>query len=443
MTQVHETVAEQGIIDGLPPGPRLLRSAQTGWWAVRRSSFMRRCQSRYGDVFTIRIHGFGEMVVLADPILIKEVFTSDSEVFAAGEANAALSPVLGRHSLIVLDGARHLRQRKLMLPSFHGEAIARYRGRIEQITAAEVERWPLGRPFAIRPCMQEITFEVILGAVIGVRDSARRARLRELLPKLLEFSVLDMWIVWLFPKILHTRRGRAHKSMRVRPEVDRLLYEEIAAHRAEPGSRDDILALLISARDEDGEPLSDEELLDQMITLLLAGHETTTTGLAWAFERLIRHPVALQRLQRELELGEETYLDAVVNETLRVRPVIDGVWRKLKAPAVIGGYRLPTGTLVFPAISLVQASAAFPDAEEFRPERFLDDTPPPYTFIPFGGGPRRCIGASFAVMEMKAVLRSVLERVELRPVDSRLEKPRLHHVTQVPARGTQVVADAR
>ena len=443
VSQTHEKPAEQHFINGLPPGPRLPRLAQTAWWAARPPSFVSHCQSRYGNIFTIRIFGFGNIVVLADPALIKEVFTGDPEVFAAGEANAAMSPVLGQHSLLVLDGARHLRQRKLMLPPFHGEAIVRYRERIEQITAAEVARWPLGKPFAIRPRMQNITFEVILGAVIGVRDPGRLSRLRELLPKLLEFSVLDMWMVWLFPRILDTWRGRAHPSMRVRPEVDRLLYEEIAAHRAEPEGRDDILALLISARGEDGEPLSDEELLDQIITLLLAGHETTTTGLAWAFERLVRHPDVLQRLQRELEQDEEAYLEAVVNETLRVRPVIDGVWRRLTAAAVVGRHRLPAGTLVFPAISLVQTSVAFPDAEEFRPERFLDGSPPPYTYIPFGGGSRRCIGASFAVMEMKTVLRTVLERLELRPANRRAEKPRPHHVTQVPSRGAHVVAAAR
>jgi cytochrome P450 len=405
---------------------------------------MRHCQRRYGDVFTIRIHGFGNIVLLADPALIKGAFAADRDVFAAGQANAAMSPVLGRHSLLVLDGDRHLRQRKLMLPPFHGEAIGRYRERVEQITAAEVATWPLGKPFAIRPRMQDITFEVILRAVIGVRDPQRLERLRELLPKLLDFSVFDMWSVWLFPKLIDTPIGRHHPSQRVRPEVDRLLYEEIAAHRADPGGREDILALLVAARGEDGEPLSDEELLDQIITLLLAGHETTTTGLAWAFERLVRHPAVVERLRRELELGEEEdYLDAVVNETLRVRPVIDGVWRKLTAPAVVAGHRLPAGTLVFPAISLVQTSPAFPAAEDFRPERFLDGSPAPYTFIPFGGGTRRCIGASFATMEMKTVLRKVLEQVELRPPDRRPEKPRVHHVTQVPSRGGRVVAVAR
>jgi cytochrome P450 len=401
---------------------------------------MKHCRRRYGDVFTVRPYGFGNIVLLADPDLIKDVFAADRDVFAAGQANAAMSPVLGRHSLLVLDGERHLRQRRLMLPPFHGEAIDRYRKRVEDITEAEVATWPAGEPFAIRPRMQAITFEVILRAVIGVSDPDRLERLRELLPKLLDFSVLDMWSVWLFPKLLDTPIGRRHPSMRVRPEVDRLLFEEIAAHRAHPEGRDDILALFVQARDADGEPLSDEELLDQIITLLLAGHETTTTGLAWAFERLVRHPSVLERLESELATSEDTYLDAVVNETLRVRPVIDGVWRKLTAPAVVAGHRLPAGTLVFPAIALVQTSPAFPDPEEFRPERFLDGSPAPYTFIPFGGGPRRCIGASFAIMEMKTVLRAVLRAVDLRAPDQRPEKPRVHHVTQVPSRGGRVVA---
>jgi cytochrome P450 family 135 len=436
-------VRPEHTIDGLPPGPRWPRAAQTAWWAARPLSLMRYCRRRYGDVFTVRPYGFSNIVLVADPGLIKEIFTGDRDVFAAGEANAAMSPVLGRHSLLVLDGDRHLRQRKLMLPPFHGEAINRYRERVEEITAEEVASWPLGKPFALRPRMQDITFEVILCAVIGVRDPKRLQRLRELLPKLLDFSVFDMWSVWLFPKLIDTPIGRHHPSQRVRPEVDRLLYEEIAAHRAEPVGRDDILALLVSARGEGGEPLSDEELLDQIITLLLAGHETTTTGLAWAFERLVRHPAVLQRLESELGKGEDDYLDAVVNETLRVRPVIDGVWRKLTAPAAVGGYHLPAGTLVFPAITLVQTSEAFPDADEFRPDRFLDGSPPPYTFIPFGGGPRRCIGASFAIMEMKTVLSTVVKQIELRAADGRAEKPRVHHVTQVPSRDARVVAGAR
>jgi cytochrome P450 len=405
---------------------------------------MQRARRRYGDTFTIRPYAFGNIVVLANPAHIKDVFTGDRDVFAAGKANAAMGPVLGGHSLLTLDGERHLRQRKLMLPPFHGEAVRRYRERIEQITEAELVTWPRGRPFPIRPRMQAIALEIILRAVIGVADRQRLERLRELLPKLLDFSVLDMWAVWLFPKLLDTSLGRRNPAVRVRPEVDRLLYEEIDAHRANPDAHDDILTLLISARDADGEPLSDENLLDQIITLLLAGHETTTTGLAWAFERLTRHPAALGRLQQELEAGGDRYLDAVVNETLRVRPVIDGVWRKLTAPAVVAGRRLPAGTLVFPAIVLVQRSNdAFADPEEFRPERFLDGSPQPYTFIPFGGGTRRCIGAAFAVMEMKAVLATVLGSVELTAPDPKSEQTRSHHVTQIPARGARVIATPR
>jgi cytochrome P450 family 135 len=443
-TPLGPVVREEPVVEGVPPGPRLPRWLQTVMWAVRPISFMKRTRRRYGDVFALRPYAFGEVVVLADPEHIKEVFTGDRDIFAAGKANAAMSPVLGSHSLLTLDGEHHLAQRKLMLPPFHGEAIGRYRERIEQITEAEVATWPTGEAFPIRPRMQKITFEIILRAVIGVRDPQRLARLRELLPKLLDFSVLDMWSVWLFPKLLDTPLGRRAPSMRVRPEVDRLLYEEIAAHRVDPQAHDDILAVLISARDADGQPLSDENLLDQIITLLLAGHETTTTGLAWAFERLVRHPAALERLKHELKAGEEQYLDAVVNETLRVRPVIDGVWRKLTAPAVIAGHRLPAGTLVFPAIALVQTSEnVFPDPEDFRPERFLEDSPPPYTFIPFGGGIRRCIGAAFAVMEMKIVLATVLSGVDLLAADQRSERPRTHHVTQIPHRGTRVVATTR
>jgi cytochrome P450 len=439
--QVEQATPEQPVLDGVPPGPRLPRALQTILWATRPLSFTQRARRRYGDVFTIRPYGFPDIVVLADPEHIKEVFTGDRDVFAAGRANAAMSPVLGSHSLLTLDGERHLRQRKLMLPPFHGEAIGRYRERIEQITKAEIARWPTGKPFPIRPRMQDITFEIILRAVIGVSDPQRLTRLRELLPKLLDFSVFDMWTVWVFPKLLNSPIARRNPSLRTRPEIDRLLYEEIVAHRTDPERHDDILALLLRARDADGEPLSDENLLDQIITLLLAGHETTTTGLAWAFERLTRNPDALQRLRQELETDQDEYLDAVVNETLRVRPVIDGVWRKLTAPASVAGHRLPADTLVFPAIALAQTSEdAFPHPEEFRPERFLDGSPAPYTFIPFGGGPRRCIGAAFAIMEMKTILSTVLRHVELSAPDPRPEQPRSHHITQIPARGCRVIA---
>jgi cytochrome P450 len=231
--------------------------------------------------------------------------------------------------------------------------------------------------------------------------------------------------------------------------VDRLLYEEIAAHRAEPDGREDVLSLLLAARDEQGQGLSDEELRDHLITLLVAGHETTTTALAWCFERLLRHPDAYARLRRELDEGEEErYLEAVLNETLRVRPVIDAVWRKLSAPAEVAGWLLPAGATVMPSIEIVQHSGAFADASAFRPERFLEGSAGgrashPYTFIPFGGGARRCVGASFAMMEMRAIMRTVLERVSLRAPNAKSERVKVHHITLVPARGGRVIVTDR
>jgi cytochrome P450 len=444
---VEERVgAPKRPIDGLPPGPRWPRALQTAWYALRPTTVLRRCRARYGDAFTLRTYGLGDIVFLADPAAVKQVFTGDRDVLHAGEANAAMEPVLGPHSLLLLDGERHLRERKLLLPPFHGEAVRAYARRVEEIAALEVASWPVGKPFAVRPRMQAITLEVILRAVIGVRDPERLARLRALLPRLLDFSVTDMWTVWIFPRVMDTFLGRRHKAIRVQPEVDRLLLEEIADHRLSPKGRDDVLALLVAARDDDGEPLSDRALRDHVVTLLLAGHETTTTALAWACERLVRHPDALARVTDEARTAEgaDEYMNAVVDETLRVRPIIWGVWRRLTATTAIAGHRLPAGTTVEPSISLLHESGAFDDAGEFRPERFLDaEAPPRYTFIPFGGGQRRCIGAAFATMEMRAVLRTVLRNVDLATTNARPEQPRVHHVTLVPSRGGRVVVGRR
>jgi cytochrome P450 len=292
--------------------------------------------------------------------------------------------------------------------------------------------------------MQAVTLEVILRAVVGVTDERRLARLRELLTRLTRVGILEMWMIWAYPTMVKRRRVRALSTLRIMPEVNRLLYAEIAAHRADPRARQDVLALLIEARDENGEGLSDEELRDHLITLLVAGHETTTTALAWCFERLLRHPGALSRLEDELAAQDgEAYLDAVINETLRVRPVIDAVWRKLTAPAMVEGRLLPAGAVVMPSIAIVQDSDAFEEAASFRPERFLEGGAPPYTFIPFGGGSRRCIGASFATMEMKAVISTVLQRVQLQAPTQRSERAKVHHITLVPARGGRVVVTGR
>lgn len=421
------------LIEGLPPGPRWPRPIQTALWARKPIGFVQRCRARYGDMFTLRVVALGNLVIIFDPALIKQVFTRDHEAFHTGEANAGLTSVLGTESLLTVDDARHLNLRRMMLPPFHGESVAAYRERVAAIAAAEVERWPVGEPVALRPRFRDVALEVILHAVIGVRDEHRLARLRALVPQLLEVGQLTMWMIWKFPWLAESFLLRRHPATRARAELNRLLFEEIADHRADPAGRDDILAMLIAARDERGEPLSDQVLRDQVVTTLIAGHETTTTAMAWCFERLLRNEDALARLQREVDDGQDdAYLTAVINETLRVRPVLDSVFRKLTVPLELGGYRLPAGTIVMPSIVLAHLSDAYEDPQEFRPERLLDRAPPSYSLIPFGGGPRRCIGASFAVMEMKAVLRAVLERVELQAVDPTPEPIKRHHITLVP-----------
>jgi cytochrome P450 len=433
----------------LPPGTRLPRLAQSALWALSPGALSRYCKRRHGPTFTLRPLGIGDVVVVTQPEAIREVFTGDREVLRAGEANAVMGPIVGRHSLLTLDGERHIRHRRLVSPPFHGEAVRTYGERVAEIAAAEVDRWPVGREFAIRPRMQAITLEVILRTVVGVSDERRLERLRTLLRRITQVGVVEMWIVWAYPHLIDHPVVKRLSTLRFLPEVDSLLYEEIAAHRAEPDGREDVLSLLLAARDEQGEGLSDEELRDHLITLLVAGHETTTTALAWCFERLLRHPAAHLRLQRELDEGSETcYLDAVLNETLRVRPVIDAVWRKLSAPVEVAGHLLPAGATVMPSIEIVQHSDAFADAGAFRPERFLEGSAPqytshPYTFIPFGGGARRCVGASFAMMEMRAIVRTVLSRVSLRVPSARSERVKVHHITLVPARGGRVIVTGR
>ena len=342
------------------------------------------------------------------------------------------------------DGEPHLKQRRLLNPPFQGQAVLSYRERIQETAEAEVRKWPRGTPIAIRPRMEAITVETILHAVIGVSDPQRVERVRELLREMSAFRIPDMWAAWIFPKILDSPIGRRNPVMRARAEMVRLIKEEIAATRANPNGRNDILALLAATRDEDGALFDEEQVVDQVISLIFAGHDTTTTTLAWACERLVRHPAALARLHESLDAGEEDYLDAVVKETLRVRPTLYAVWRKLTAPAVVAGHRLPADTLVYGALPLVHSSAAFPDPDEFRPERFLDGQPPPYSWIPFGGGPHRCMGAAFALMETKAVLTTVLRNVELRPPpNQRPEGRRVNNVTLRPARGGRVVVTAR
>jgi cytochrome P450 len=438
--------ARRSVLEpGLPPGsrwPSIVQTIALLWFA---EPWIRLGHRRFESMATARPLGFGEVVSVWDPKLIKEMFTGDRDVLQAGEANARVLGRVSPGSLLTLDGARHVRMRRLMSPPFHGEAVRRYAQLIEELTAAEVQRWPINEQFAIHPRMQGIALETILRAVVGVRDPLRMARLRRLVPRIAQASPLAFIAEANNPRLADSWIGARLGWVRARRAADVLLYEEIAAHRSEPERREDILALLMQARDENGEQLTDQELRDQLLTLLIAGQETTATALTWCFERLLRHPAALARLERELSGDQgDAYIDAVIKETLRVRPPLDGAWRKLTSPLELGGYLLPAGTVVVASIIGSHLSETFPEAEQFRPERFLEEQTPPYALIPFGGGPRRCIGASFAVMEMKTILRTVLERVELRAPTQRPERAvRTRRITTVPARGGRVIVTSR
>jgi cytochrome P450 len=394
--------------------------------AFRTIPFLERSQRRLGDCFAVWMPPWGWLVYVADPAEIKRVFTGDPKRFHAGEANAmVLERVLGSHSLLVLDEEEHLAERKRLLPHFHGESVRRYEEAMAEIAAAEIESWPAGKALKTRPAMQRIGLEVILRAVIGVSDPGRLARLRELLPRVSSPPMI-VQLMMLWSTLEHF--GPWKRYVRLLRETDRLLYEEIAARRADP-SGEDILSLLVASTD-----LSDQQLRDELLTLLVAGHETTATGLAWALERLARHPPART---------DDEYIDAIVKETLRVRPVVSDVVRTLQDETEVAGYRLPEGTIVLPAIALVQRDARYyDDALAFRPERWLDGSAPPYTWIPFGGGVRRCIGAAFATLEMKVVLREVLQRVTL-AADGKDEAAMLRGVVMQPARGGEVVVYPR
>jgi cytochrome P450 family 135 len=399
------------------------------------------CQDRYGDVFRLKIAYEGTWVILADPDAVKQVFTGDPRVFHAGEGNQILAPVLGRNSLLVLDEKPHMSQRRLLLPPFHGERMQGYGETMAEIAAAEIEDWPVGTPYELRPRMQAITLDIILRTVFGVREGEGLAELRDALRDFLDLTTNPRLLLPLL--LVGPARARQFGPFRRRIDlVDQLIYREIAERRR-AGSleeRDDILSLLVGARHEDGSPMSDEEMRDELLTLLVAGHETTATSLAWAVERLSRHPQKLDRLRSEVEAGSEDYLTATIQETLRLRPVISIVIRRLTEPVEIGGYELPAGVSVVPSVYLVHRDPEiYPDPESFKPERFLDNPPGTYTWIPFGGGVRRCLGASFAQFEMAVVLKELVKRRQIRPADPKPERVFRRAITETPRHNARVV----
>jgi cytochrome P450 len=411
---------------------------QTLAWLQRPLPWLLRQQQRFGDVFTIEIAKIeGPWVMLAHPDAVKEVFTGSAEDLRAGEGNAVLGPILGSRSVLLLDGREHLAQRRLLLPQFHGERMLRYEDLVRGIAEREVATWPRGTTFPLAPRMQALTLEVILRAVFGLREGARLDGLRAALGEMLEFVVDPK--AFLAVSLLGERATRFPSFRRVLAATDGLLLAEIRERRgvADLEERDDILSLLLQATHEDGTPMDDRELRDELLTLLVAGHETTATALSWALERLLRHPDALERLRS----GDRAYLDAVCHETLRLRPILPVVLRRLTRPMTIAGHDLPAGVKVAPCIALVHRRPdIYPDPHAFRPERFLEQAPGTYTWIPFGGGVRRCLGAAFALLEMRIVLDVVVAQASLAASRPASERTARRAITLAPARGAEVVA---
>jgi len=426
----------------LPPGPQEPELVQSMRWASEPLPMLEQCRERYGDTFTLRLRHLGTWVVLADPEDVKRVFSTDTNELGVGVPNLALKPVLGMHSVMLSEEPEHMVQRKLMLPRFHGERMREDAEMMTELARREVRAWPVGEPFALWPRMQALTQEVVMRAVFG-DDEGRLDRLRGLLTNLTE-AINDEdrlhKLALLGPEWLERSPGWRAAMAPVEAEV----LAEAARRRAEgEKGRKDAVSILVEARNEDGTPLSDRDLRDELLTLLTDG--PTSSSLAWVFERLLRHPEKLKRLQRELLAGEgEDYLDAVIKETLRLRPPVSVVVRRLLQPATLGGYDLPAGTLIAPCVYLIHhREEVYENPGEFIPERFLTQRAAVPTWIPFGGGARRCLAASYAEQEMKRVLRTVLEEVELEPVEAEGERISRAAIAFSPADHGLVVARPR
>ena len=397
----------------LPPGPRMPVSLQTiGWWN-RPTGYTERMRERYGKRFTMRLLGQPPLVILSDPEDARALLTAPPDVLHPGEGAQLLEPIVGPNSVILLDEDAHMEQRKLMLPAFHGDRMQRLTGLMAELTERELESWPLGDPVALHPRLQGLTLDIILRAVFGLDEGSRLERLRERLGAILTFGDSPLSMMPFLQSALRGK-GRFGRFERDREEVDHELFALIDERRREGSERDDVLAMLIAAEHTDGSPMTEEEIRDELLTALVAGHETTASSLAFAFEQLARAPEAQERLAAD---EDGSYLEATVNEVLRRRPVLPNPEPRLVKKAIeIGGWTYQPGVVLFASAYLIHHDPEiYPDPYSFRPERFLGVKPGTYTWLPFGGGRRRCIGAAFALQEMRIVLRAASERFQLAP----------------------------
>ncbi|MGO9451108.1 MAG: cytochrome P450 [Candidatus Binataceae bacterium] len=440
----------------LPPGPGFFGTFN---FVRNPFDFLDDCERRYGDWFTLRVPGVAPFVFTCDPHAIREIFQGDGAVFHAGKANRPLGAFMGERSLLFLDGAAHLHDRRLILPSFHGERMKSYAETMRSAADDEIAQWPIGSAFPIHFAMRTLTLNVISRTVFGLDDGPVAARMRELLTRLFDLYASRAGTLFALPALRinlgpWSPWGRA---VRLHRALSLLLFEEFRRRReANDGTRDDVLSMLLEARDESGAPLDDETLRDEMLTLLLAGHETTAASLSWVINRMLTNPEVAERARNEVrsvvgegplhaeQVSKLRYLEAVINETMRLDPVIPNAGRELQAPVTIAGRELPAGVTVAPCIYLIHRHPAlWPEPAKFNPDRFLEGHIDPYAFFPFGGGIRRCIGAAFASYQMKIVLAEILLRTELRAVEGYTARLERRSIAFAPSRGLPVILASR
>ena len=427
---------------GLPPGPRAPGVAQNLAWFYRPIQFIEHCRKRYGRTFTIRLGPERNVVVIAEPELARAVIAGSPDVYRAGDANGILRPVVGPGSLLVLDGDKHMRHRRILLPAFGAAHATGFAQQVEAIAMERLRGWKPGENLALQAEMEAISFEAIMRIALASEPPERLDRFRGLVPDMMRRCASPFTILPYFRRELGGITPYA-RLRRVLDQLDELFFAAIRERRAGAEDGRDALSLLAAATDENGEPLPESEIRDELLTLIMAGYETTTSALAWSFERLLRSPAVLEHLLEQLERGDETYLEAVVMEALRLRPVVPVVARKVSREVSLGQHTVPAGTVLMVSIYLLHRDPLlFEDPEEFRPERFLEFEHEGGAWVPFGGGVRRCLGASFAQLEMRVVLRTVLSNARLRAPDRVAEPVARRRFTFAPGRQARAVVES-